>query len=132
MVSMTARHPVSESTTAGRVIAQSASDAATMRARAAGVIAWAASQSDLAGSGWHSMISASAPAASEATARDGTQLALPAAWLGSTAIGRSVMSRSTAIALTSRVFRVAVSNVLMPRAQRMTWVLPSAGTYFAA
>ena len=60
-----------------------------------------------------------------------TSLAIPEAWLGSTTTGRCVISWSIATAERSRVFLVAVSKVLMPRSQSITFWLPSAIMYSA-
>ena len=46
--------------------------------------------------------------------------ALPAAWEGSTIIGRQLLSLITGTAEISKVFRVAVSKVRMPLSQRTT------------
>src|ERR1039458_3287658 len=115
-----------------RSIGASTAAAAMMASRVSGVMACAASLQDSAGMGWDSINSPSAPAATAASASAGTQSARPAAWLGSTITGSGVRSRSTGTAETSRVFRVAVSKVRMPRSQRMTWGLPSARMYSAA
>ena len=115
-----------------RSIGASTSAPAMIASRVEGVIAWAASLQDSAGTGCDSMSSPSAPAATAARASAGTQSARPAAWLGSTITGSGVRSRSTGTADTSRVLRVAVSKVRMPRSQRMTWGLSSARTYSAA
>ena len=56
---------------------------------------------------------------------------MPVAWLGSTITGRCVSFLSMGTAERSRVFRVAVSKVRMPRSQRMTFSLPPAMTYSA-
>ena len=128
---MALRQPASELSSTGLAMGRIAATARTMPLSAAGDTACAASHSAWRGSGWHSISNASAPAATAAAASDGTQAALPAAWLGSTAIGRSVRSRSTVTALTSSVLRVAVSNVRMPRSQRTTFELPSLRMYSA-
>ena len=46
--------------------------------------------------------------------------------------GRCVRSRSTGTADRSSVLRVALSNVRMPRSQRITWPFPCARMYSAA
>lgn len=53
-------------------------------------------------------------------------------WLGSTIIGRWLSSLTKGMMLRSRVFRVAVSKVRMPRSQRMTLGLPLERMYSAA
>ena len=60
------------------------------------------------------------------------QLRRPAAWLGSTQTGRWVSSLRTGTALTSRVKRVAVSKVRMPRSHSTTLGLPWLRMYSAA
>src|SRR6266511_1271404 len=74
----------------------------------------------------------SAPAAAAARASGSTSSRRPAAWEGSTITGRCVSSFRTATAARSRVKRVAVSKVLMPRSQRMIRSFPSLATYSAA
>ena len=55
----------------------------------------------------------------------------PAPWLGSPMIGRWLSFFTTGIAEMSNVFRVAVSNVRMPRSHSTTSVLPPLNTYSA-
>ena len=56
----------------------------------------------------------------------------PVAWLGSTITGRWVNCFTTGTAVRSSVFRVYVSNVRMPRSQRITFSFPSDRMYSAA
>ena len=49
---------------------------------------------------------------------------IPVPWLGSTKIGRCESFWTTGTAERSRVFRVAVSKVLMPLSQRITESVP--------
>ena len=74
----------------------------------------------------------SAPAATAARASGSTSSRRPAGWDGSTITGRWVSIFRTGIALMSSVNRVEVSNVLIPRSQRMTSELPSLTMYSAA
>ena len=73
----------------------------------------------------------SAPTASAAFARGGTSDLIPTAWLGSTSIGRCVFSFNSATAPRSSVFLVAVSKVLMPLSQSITFSFPDAIIYSA-
>jgi NADH-quinone oxidoreductase subunit E len=59
-----------------------------------------------------------------AKAKAGTRLRLPAAWLGSTQTGRWESSLRTGTAAISRVKRVLVSKVRMPRSHKTTLGLP--------
>ena len=77
------------------------------------------------------MIKPSHPAATAASAIGGTSFATPHAWLGSTITGRCVALRNTGTAERSRVLRVAVSKVRIPRSQRITLGLPPAMMYSA-
>ena len=77
------------------------------------------------------MIRPSAPAATAARAIGATMSRRPAPWLGSATIGRWLSFLTTGIAEMSNVLRVAVSNVRMPRSQRMTSLLPPLSTYSA-
>src|SRR2546422_5090839 len=70
------------------------------------------------------MMSPSAPAATPARAIDSTYSQYPVPWLGSTTTGRCESRFTTGTALRSRVKRVAVSKVRMPRSQRITCGLP--------
>src|SRR5713226_4311300 len=83
------------------------------------------------GAGCTSTINPSAPMATPARATAGTKLRLPVAWLGSKIIGRCVNSFSAGIAAMSQVFRVAVSNVRIPRSHKITSGFPCATTYSA-
>ena len=56
---------------------------------------------------------------------------MPTAWLGSTITGRCDSAFTTGIAEMSSVFRVYVSNVLMPRSQSTTSAVPAASRYSA-
>src|SRR6185503_17725577 len=62
----------------------------------------------------------------------GTRLRKPVPCEGSAITGKCVNSLARAIAARSRVFRVAVSKVLIPRSQSTTFVLPPANRYSAA
>ena len=62
---------------------------------------------------------------------DSTYSQWPVPWLGSTTTGRCESFFTTGTALRSRVKRVAVSKVRMPRSQRITFGLPPLKTYSA-
>ena len=64
-------------------------------------------------------------------ARAGTNSRVPVAWLGSTITGRWVYCFKRGTAEMSRVLRVSVSKVRMPRSQSITCQLPRASTYSA-
>ena len=74
----------------------------------------------------------SAPAAVAASAMGLTIHEMPVAWLGSTITGRWVSFFSTGMAAMSRVARLSVSKVRMPRSHRITCRLPPARIYSAA
>jgi len=78
------------------------------------------------------MIKPSAPVAIAPFARGSTYFQVPAAWLGSSTIGKWDSSFITGMALMSMVFLVAVSKVRMPRSQSITLGLPSEIIYSAA
>ena len=99
---------------------------------AAGVSDWAPSQSAAAGLLCTSIIRPSAPAAVAAIAIGFTRPAIPVAWLGSTMIGRCVIVFRSGMDARSRVFLVAVSNVLMPRSQRMILLVAACHDVFGA
>ena len=84
------------------------------------------------GSGWISTMMPWAPLDKAARAIGGMNCLTPTACEGSTMMGRWERSRTTGTAERSRVLRVAVSNVRMPRSQRMTFWLPWARMYSAA
>ena len=69
---------------------------------------------------------------SEAFATAGMYDRLPVAWLGSTITGRWLACLITGIAEMSRVLRVALSNVRIPRSQSMTSLFPLETMYSAA
>jgi len=79
-----------------------------------------------------STMSPSAPTASPAFASGATRSYLPAAWLGSTMIGRWDSFFINATVLRSRVFRVDCSNVLIPLSHSTTFGFPSLRMYSAA
>src|SRR4029079_4046313 len=105
--------------------------AAIRRSNCDGNIDWAPSLSARSGSLCTSMISPSAPAATAARAIGATMSRRPAPWLGSAMIGRWLSFLTTGIAEMSKVLRVAVSNVRMPRSQRITSPLPPLSPYSA-
>ena len=74
----------------------------------------------------------SAPTATPPIASGVTSQRLPVAWVGSTMTGRWVSWWSSGTADRSSVLRVYVSNVRMPRSQRMTLGLPELTMYSAA
>src|SRR5919201_2961545 len=90
------------------------------------------SDSASSGRGCVSTMIPSAPPATAARAGGSTGSPFPAACDGSTITGRCVSCFSTATAPRSSVYRVAVSNVLIPRSQRMIRSFPSFATYSAA
>ena len=77
------------------------------------------------------MMRPSAPAARAARDMGSTSSALPQPWLGSTITGRWVSFLSTGTAEMSKVLRVAVSKVRIPRSHRMMLSLPPAMMYSA-
>src|SRR6266851_1233759 len=104
---------------------------AIKRSNCEGNIDWAPSLSARSGSQCTSMIRPSAPAATAARAIGATMSRRPAPWLGSATIGRWLSFLTTGIAEMSNVLRVAVSNVRIPRSQRVTSLLPPLSTYSA-
>ena len=66
-----------------------------------------------------------------ARARGSTIQAVPAACEGSTITGRCDCRLSSGMAEMSRLLRIIVSKVRMPRSQRMTFSLPPARMYSA-
>ena len=84
------------------------------------------------GRGCTSTMMPSAPTATLPIARGLTSQRLPVACDGSTTTGRWVRWWSSGTAVRSSVLRVLVSNVRMPRSQRMIWLLPTDAMYSAA
>src|SRR5882724_508287 len=84
------------------------------------------------GQGCTSIISPSAPAATAALDIGAIKLRIPVPCEGSATTGRCDNSLASATAARSRVLRVAVSNVLMPRSHSTTFGLPPASRYSAA
>ena len=78
-----------------------------------------------------SMISPSAPAAMAERDMGRTRLAMPVEWLGSMITGKWESCFNMGTADMSRVFRVQVSKVRIPRSQRITCSLPPAIMYSA-
>jgi len=103
-----------------------------MRAKPSSVNDCAPSLAAFSGHGCASTIMPSAPIATAALATGGTRLRFPVAWLGSSTTGKWVSSFKTGTAAISKVFRVAVSHVRMPRSHSMTFELPSDRMYSAA
>jgi len=77
-------------------------------------------------------MSPSAPTASPALANGATRSYRPAAWLGSTMIGRWDSFFINATVLRSRMFLVDCSNVRIPLSQSTTFGFPSFKMYSAA
>ena len=96
-----------------------------------GVMDWAPSHRAWGGSLCTSMSRPSAPAAMAAMLIRSTIHALPQAWEGSTTTGRWDSCFTASTAERSRVLRVKVSKVRMPRSQRITLLLPPAMMYSA-
>ncbi len=78
------------------------------------------------------MSSPSAPAATAARATAAMPCRTPTPCDGSAKTGRCESLFSIGMALMSKVLRVIVSNVRIPRSQRTTWRLPRATMYSAA
>ncbi len=64
-------------------------------------------------------------------ARGSTIQYIPAAWEGSTTMGRWLILRMAGMADRSRVLRVKVSKVRTPRSHKITFSLPAAMIYSA-
>ncbi len=94
--------------------------------------AWGPSQSAWSGCGWTSTMMPSAPMAMAARESGTTRSRRPPEWDGSTTIGRCERPWTTGTAEMSRVLRVAVSNVRIPRSHRTISRLPRWATYSAA
>ncbi len=90
------------------------------------------SESAVSGFGCTSMTSPSAPAATAALAIGPTYSQEPVPWLGSTTTGRWESCLMTGTAARSKVKRVSVSKVRMPRSHRITLKLPWLRMYSAA
>ena len=94
--------------------------------------AWSPSHSAVFGSGCTSMITPSAPTAIAARVSGRTRSRRPPECDGSTMTGRWDSRCATGTALMSRVLRVAVSNVRMPRSHSTMLRLPRWAMYSAA
>src|SRR5499433_858105 len=89
------------------------------------------SESASSGLGCTSMMSPSAPHATAPLAMGATRSQCPVPWDGSTTTGRCESFFSTGTALRSRVKRVDVSKVRIPRSHRMTSGVPAERMYSA-
>ena len=102
-----------------------------MSSNVSGFIDCFPSHSAFAGLLCTSIISPSAPTAIAAFANGSTKSRLPVACDGSIIIGKCDFSFITGTALKSNVFLVAVSNVLIPLSQSITFSFPPAIIYSA-